>query len=65
MAKVTEGMLVNVEYGAIKIKETIDKKVIMDSDREYSLVALDTGDKFHLSGESGHELEVVGIGSRL
>jgi hypothetical protein len=64
-AKVTEGILINVEYGSIKTKETIDKKVVMDSDREYSLVTLDTGDKFHLSGKSGHELEAVGIGSKL
>lgn len=64
-AKVTEGILVNVEYGSIKFKETIDKKVVMDSDRVYSLVTLDTGDKFQLSGKSGHQHEAVGIGSKL
>jgi hypothetical protein len=64
-AKVTEEILVNVEYGSIKFKETIDKKVVMDSDRVYSLVTLDTGDKFQLSGNSGHQLEAVGIGSKL
>ena len=65
MAKVTEGKLVKVEYGYIKTKETIDKKVVVDSKQRYSLITLDTGDTFNLSCERGRELEAAGIGSRL
>jgi len=65
MAKVTEGKLVKVEYGSIKTKVTIGKKVVVSSEQEYSLVTLDTGDTFQLSGKNGHELEAAGIGSKL
>ena len=40
-------------------------KVIVDSEKEYSLITLDTGDTFNLSGKAGHELEAMGIGSKL
>ena len=64
-SKVTKGTLVDVKYGSIRVKETIGKKTVLDSCREYALVTLDTGDTFNLSGRAGRRLEKAATGQRI
>lgn len=67
MKKVTEGKILKIDFALVKTSERIQNqkegRTVFERSDEYARITLESGERFTISGETGRELEKLGVGT--